>query len=182
MADIKEKLKSYRTDNNLTQEAMADLLDIKYRTYQSIEGTGEVKKIADMNKINAIIGVEIDRDFTGKDDNLKPMTIDPFVLINKLIDQNEVLVSAIAQSVSNEKETLITIKQMSESNAEMSKSILNSNVQPGNPATGRSMQDDFLLLLGNRFLGKKFETLDEVFLALHKPATGSRENNKSTSK
>lgn len=56
MPNIGQKLKSHREKMGLTQAQMADNLTIGLRTYQSIEETGEIKKIKYQKAIDAALG------------------------------------------------------------------------------------------------------------------------------
>lgn len=56
---IKQFLKDYRHNNKKTQEEMAALLEMPYRTYQNMELSGEVKKLEVLNKLKEKIGFGI---------------------------------------------------------------------------------------------------------------------------
>lgn len=58
MSSLIEELKKYRREKDLSQEKMASLLGIGYRTYQEIEKTGQVKKAADLKAIKEKTGID----------------------------------------------------------------------------------------------------------------------------
>lgn len=64
MPHLGERLKDYREGSNLTQQQMAELLDIGYRTYQEIEKTGIVAKTDAMERIGKYVknGAQKDSD------------------------------------------------------------------------------------------------------------------------
>lgn len=56
MGHIGDKLKIYRTEKDINQSRMAELLNVGFRTYQDIEKTGIVKKADVLQRINKVIG------------------------------------------------------------------------------------------------------------------------------
>lgn len=57
MPDYSKLLEDYREKGQLTQEAMAGLLDVSTRTYQTIVKTGKIKLVDVLEKANKILGL-----------------------------------------------------------------------------------------------------------------------------
>lgn len=175
MPSLQEKLKQFRQLKSLTQEEMAETVGIPYRTYQTIEGSGEVKKVAYLDKINAVIGVRYpDKDnndeaggitlneptVTYGKQNSKPMELDtPSLLtfLNKVLDQNAVAMAAI--------DRLVKTNEMLAAQA----SAATAGDRSKNRSTAGVVEEsDILMLIAELAAGKlKYPTVEDAALAIH---------------
>ena len=85
--DISTRIKEYRIAKKISQEKMAELLNITFSNYTKIENAYQNVTIKHLKSISKVLDISIDTLVFGDEDKPSGLRFDDFILFSKLFNE-----------------------------------------------------------------------------------------------
>jgi len=87
--DISIRIKEYRVAKKISQEKMAELLNITFSNYTKIENAYQNVTVKHLKSISKVLDISIDTLVFGDEDKPNGLKFDDFILFSKFFDETK---------------------------------------------------------------------------------------------